>query len=87
MHDTDVFKFTLAEGYVVDDVPPAVDADFGFVSYHSRTEVKGTPIDYTRTFEVKELSAPVAKADDLRKFCRIIARNEHNTAVLKPVSK
>jgi hypothetical protein len=68
---------------VVDDVPPPVDADYGFASYHSKTEVKGNVINYQRTFEVKELSVPVNRADDLKKFYRIISSDERNTVVLK----
>jgi hypothetical protein len=71
----------------VDDIPPPVDADFGFASYHSKTEVKGNVIDYTRSFEVKQLSVPVAKADELKKLYRIIASDERNAAVLKAASK
>jgi hypothetical protein len=82
--DTDTFEIALPAGYVVDDVPPPVDADFSFASYHSKTEVKGNVIAYTRTFEVKELSVPLNKADELKKFYRIIASDERNTAVLKP---
>jgi hypothetical protein len=81
--DTDSFEITLPPGYEVDDVPPPVDADYAFASYHSRTEVKGNVIDYTRTFEVKQLSVPVAQADDLKKFYRTIAGDERNTVVLK----
>jgi hypothetical protein len=73
----------LPAGYVVDDLPPPVDADFGFASYHSKTEAKGNVIGYTRTFEIKELNVPVSKADDVKKFYRIIAGDERNTAVLK----
>ena len=83
VQDTDEFEITLPPGYQVDDLPPPVDADFGFASYHSKTEVKGNVIGYTRTFEVKELSVPVSKAADLKKFYRIIASDERNTAVLK----
>jgi hypothetical protein len=85
--DTDAFEIIMPAGYEVDDLPPPVDADYGFASYHSKTEVKGNVIDYTRTFEVKELSVPVAQADDLRKFYRIIAADERNTVVLKAVAK
>lgn len=84
IQDTDNFEITLPAGYQVDELPPPVDADFGFASYHSKTEIKGNVIDYTRTFEVKELSVPVSKADQLKKFYRIIASDERNTAVLKP---
>jgi hypothetical protein len=82
--DTDTFEITLPAGYVVDELPPPVDVDYGFASYHSKTVVNGNTLDYTRTFEVKELSVPVDKADQLRKFYRIIAGDERNTAVLKP---
>ena len=77
----------MPPGYEVDDVPPSVDADFGFASYHSKTEVKGNVIGYTRSFEVKELSVPVNRAEELKKLYRIIATDERNTAVLKPSAK
>jgi Domain of Unknown Function with PDB structure (DUF3857)/Transglutaminase-like superfamily len=82
--DTDRFEITIPPGYEVDELPPPVDVDIGFASYHSKTESKGNVIGYTRTFEVKELSVPVSKADELKKFYRIIAGDERNTAVLKP---
>ena len=81
--DTDTFEIAIPAGYVVDDIPPAVDADYGFASYHAKTEVKGNLIHYSRTLEVKELSVPVSRADDLKKFYRIIAGDERNTVVLK----
>jgi Domain of Unknown Function with PDB structure (DUF3857)/Transglutaminase-like superfamily len=82
-HDTDRFEITLPAGYVVDDLPPPVDADFSFASYHSKTEVKGNVIAYQRTFEIKELSVPVSRAEELKKFYRIISSDERNTVVLK----
>ena len=85
--DTDKFEITIPPGYEVDDLPPPVDADYNFASYHSKTEVKGNVIGYTRTFEVKELSVPVDKTDDLKKFYRMIAGDERNTVVLKPAQK
>ena len=55
------------------------------MSFSPRTaEAQGNVIGYTRTFEVKELSVPVSKAEELKKFYRIIASDERNTAVLKP---
>jgi len=81
--DTDTFEIVIPAGYVVDDIPPSVDADYSFASYHAKTEVNGNLIHYSRTLEVKELSVPVARADDLKKFYRIIANDERNTVVLK----
>jgi uncharacterized protein DUF3857/transglutaminase superfamily protein len=85
--DTDSFDITIPAGYVVDDVPPPVDADYGFASYHSKTEVKDNLIHYSRTFEIKELSVPVNRADELKKFYRIIAGDERNSVVLRPGSR
>jgi len=85
-HDSDQFEITIPAGYEVDDLPPPVDIDFSFASYHSKTEVAGSTLKYTRTLEVKELSVPLSKMDDLKKFYRVIASDERNTAVLKPGS-
>jgi hypothetical protein len=82
--DTDTFEITLPPGYVVDDLPSAVNADYPFASYHSQSEVSGNVLRYTRSLEVKQLTVPLDKMDDLKKFYRIIAGDERNTAVLKP---
>ncbi len=39
--DVDTFEIAIPAGYEVDDMPPPVDADFSFASYHSKTEVNG----------------------------------------------
>ena len=85
--DTDAFDIALPPGYEVDDLPPPVDAEYSFASYHSKTAVHGNLMQYTRTFEVKELSVPVSRVEELRKFYRIIASDERNTAVLKPAMR
>jgi Domain of Unknown Function with PDB structure (DUF3857)/Transglutaminase-like superfamily len=85
--NTDLFEITLPAGYEVDDLPPPVDVDYSFASYHSKTEAAGNVLKYTRTFEIKELSVPMSKMDDLKKFYRIIAGDERNTAVLKPAAQ
>jgi hypothetical protein len=82
--DTDKFEISLPSGYEVDDLPLPVDVDYGFASYHSKTEVSENTLKYTRTFEIKELTVPMDKMDDLKKFYRVIASDERNTAVLKP---
>jgi hypothetical protein len=64
-----------------------VNIDQGFASYRSKTEVAGRTLRYTRTLEIKDLSVPVDKADQLRDFYRIIAGDERNSAILKRVSQ
>jgi hypothetical protein len=85
--DTDTFEIAIPPGYEVDDMPPPVDSDYSFASYHSKTEVSGGVIRYTRTFEVKELSVPVERSEQLKTFYRIIAGDERNTVVLKAAPK
>ena len=80
--DMDNFDITLPPGYVADDLPSPVAADYSFASYHSRTIVKGNVIHYARTFEVKELSVPPHKAPQLKELYRIISTDERATVVL-----
>ena len=84
LRDTDSFDITLPAGYVVDELPPPTDVDYSFASYHSKTEAKGNTLHYARTLEIKGLSVPLDKMDELKKFYRMIASDERNTAVLKP---
>jgi hypothetical protein len=84
--DTDSFEIALPSGYEVDELPPPMDVDYSFASYHSKTEATGNILHYTRALEVKELSVPLSKMDELKKFYRMIASDERNTAVLKPTA-
>jgi hypothetical protein len=83
--DMDTFEIELPVGYEV-DLPPPTDIEYSFASYHSKTEVSGRTLKYTRTMEIKEVSVPLNKMDDLKKFYRVIAGDERNTAVLKPAT-
>lgn len=87
VHDSDTFDITIPQGFIVDDVPPPVDVDDGFASYHAKTEIQGNLIHYSRTFEIKELSVPVSRAEDLKKFYRIVNTDERNTVVLRQQGK
>jgi hypothetical protein len=82
--DTDSFEIALPPGYEVDELPPPIDVEFSFGSYHSKTEAQGQTLHYARTMEIRELSVPVSKIDELKTFYRIISTDERNTAVLKP---
>jgi hypothetical protein len=83
---TDTFEITLPPGFEVDDLPPAIDVDDSFASYHSKTEVKGNVLHYSRVYEVKQVTIPLDQMEDFKKFYRIVAGDERSTAVLKPAS-
>jgi len=78
------YYIALPTAYEVDELPPPVDVDYPFGSYHAKTVSEGNVLKYTRTFEIKQVSVPVSQADDLKKFYRMIATDERNNAVLKP---
>jgi hypothetical protein len=82
--DNDTFEITMPAGYEVDDLPAPVNLDYSFGAYHSKTEVQGNVIRYTRSLEIKGVTVPVDQLNDLRKFYRYIAGDERNNAVLKP---
>jgi hypothetical protein len=46
----------------------------------------GAPRRYTRTLEIREVSVPVARAEDLKRFYRLIENDERVSAVLKRTS-
>jgi hypothetical protein len=81
--DTDSIEIALPPGFEVDELPPAVNVDDGFATYRSKTETVGSTLRYTRTIEIKDLSVPADKTDQLKAFYRIIAGDERNSAVLK----
>jgi hypothetical protein len=85
--DVDTFEIAIPAGYEGDDMPPAVDAEYSFASYHSKTVVSAGVIRYTRTFELKELSVRMDRADELRRFDRAITGDERNTVVLKAIAR
>jgi hypothetical protein len=81
--DTDLFEITLPEGYVVDELPPPVDEDYPFAAYHSKTDAIGRTLTYTRVFEMKSVTVPVARADELKALYRIINNDERMPALLR----
>ena len=62
-----------------------MDIEDGFAAYHSKTEVVSGKLRYSRTFEVRELSLPAAKAGELQALYRAIYGDERAVAVLKRV--
>ena len=83
--DEDVFEIEIPATLQADDLPSPVHIEYDFADYQSKTEVVGHTLRYTRTFEIKQLSVPASRAEDLKKFYRIIANDERSTAVFKRV--
>ena len=83
MQARDDFEIEIPEGYTVDELPDPVNADFGFASYQSSTELRGRELHYTRTYVLKQVTLPADRYPDLQKLAGLIAHDEQNSAVLK----
>lgn len=80
---TDEFDFTLPAGYTVDELPPPVKVDCGYISYQSKTALDGKVLRYTRTYQVNDVIIPVPKLADLRSALGAIAADERASVILK----
>ncbi|HKF52147.1 MAG TPA: DUF3857 and transglutaminase domain-containing protein [Candidatus Acidoferrales bacterium] len=80
---TDEFDFTLPVGYTVDELPPPVKTDCGYISYSSKTTLDGNVLRYTRTYQVNDVMIPVPKFKELRATFDAIAADERAAVVLK----
>jgi hypothetical protein len=83
MMGNDEFDIQLPEGYVVDELPDPVKADFGFASYVSSTEVHGRMLHYSRTYTVRQVTLPADKYGELQKLAGVIAADEDGRVILK----
>lgn len=80
---TDEFDFALPAGYTVDELPPPVKTDCGYISYSSKTTLDGSILRYTRTYQVNDVTIPVPKFRELRATFDAIAADERAAVVLK----
>ncbi len=82
LRNTDEFDIALPAGYRAEDLPDPVNLETDFVAYHSRTQLDGQTIHYSRSFEIKQLSVPLDKVGELRKVFRAIRNDENRQLVL-----
>jgi hypothetical protein len=81
--ETDVYEFELPKEYSVDDLPEPVNVDMGFAAYHSKFEVAGNKLRYSREFIRREVLLPAERVEELRKMQGIIGADENAAVVLK----
>jgi Domain of Unknown Function with PDB structure (DUF3857)/Transglutaminase-like superfamily len=79
----DSIDITLPSGYVVDDMPEAVNLDVGFARYRSEVKASGGVLHYSREYVVRQLDVAPDKAGDVRKLMGVINADESSAAVLK----
>ncbi|MGB6975803.1 MAG: DUF3857 domain-containing protein [Terracidiphilus sp.] len=79
----DSFDIKLPAGYVVDELPDAVNVDVGFASYHAKATAEGDVLHYERAYEVKKVQISATDATEYRKLEGAILTDERGTAVLR----
>jgi len=80
---TDLYEITLPEGYELDELPEPVEVVHDFGEYHSKTELEGRVLRYSRSYTIKQLQVPPERLGDLRAFFDAITLDERAYAVLK----
>jgi len=81
--ETDVYEFELPKEYGVDDLPEPVNVDMGFAAYHSKFEVAGNKLRYSREFIRRQVLIEPQRIEELRKMQGIIGADENANVVLK----
>jgi hypothetical protein len=79
--NSDDFEIALPAGYEVEELPQPASVDYSFASYRSSYSFSNHVLHYSRSREIRLLSVPVEKAEDLKAFYRLIFNDERRTAV------
>ena len=86
MIDTDSFSetavFTLPEGFVVDEMPDAVNLNKSFGTYTTSYEVKEGKLYFKRKMNMKRSTIPVKNYNEIRDFYTQILSAEQSPVVL-----
>jgi hypothetical protein len=79
----DDYNVKIPPGYVVDDVPDAVNVDAGFATYHSEVKAEGGVLHYQRELVLKQVTLPPTDYAELMKLNAAITTDENSDAVLR----
>jgi hypothetical protein len=81
--ESDVVEISLPADYAIDEAPRGVKFEYPFATYKSETTASGHAIQYSRTYELKEIRIPLEKIGDLKKLYSDIADDERGYAILR----
>jgi hypothetical protein len=70
-------------GYKPDGLPGPLALDVGAANYKSKVEFDGSVLHHSRSYQVNDVSVPVAKLADLKGFYHEIAADENTSAIFK----
>jgi uncharacterized protein DUF3857/transglutaminase superfamily protein len=81
--ESDVLEISLPAESSIDEVPETVKYEFPFANYKSETTVLDHKLQYSRTYELKDIRIPLGKMEDLKKLYSGIADDERGYAILR----
>jgi hypothetical protein len=81
--ESDMVEISLPADYTIDELPKAVKFEYPFATYKSDTTASGHAIQYSRTYELKEIRIPLEKIGDLKRLYSDIADDERGYAILR----
>jgi len=81
--ETDMLNISLPPGYPIDELPKSANYAYPFATYKSETTVSGAQLQYSRTFELKDVRLPSQNLDGLKKLYADIAEDERSVVVLR----
>ncbi len=79
----DEFTIVLADGFLVEGLPPATGIDTGFAAYESRTEENGRSLVYRRKYRVLQPVLPADRFAEAVKFFRAMDADQRQSVLLK----
>jgi hypothetical protein len=79
----DEFTIEVADGCLVESLPPAADLNSGFAAYKSRTEEKGRTVVYRREYRLLQPVLPPSKFEEALKFFRAMDADQRQSVLLK----
>jgi hypothetical protein len=79
----DEFTIELAEGLLVDSLPPPADVDAGFAVYKSRIEQRDRALVYSRVYRLLEPVLPASRFEDAVRFYRAMDADQRQSVLLK----
>jgi len=82
----DIFDITLPTGFAPDGMPPPVQVECPYGSYHSEIKLADGVLHYKRTFEIKDTEVPTEKLPEIRNFLKLIAEDQEASALLRRVA-
>lgn len=79
---TETATFTLPAGFIVDEMPDAVNLSTPFGKYSTKYEVKDNKLVFVRSLSMTRTTVPVDKYNDVRDFYSKMLEAEQAPVVL-----